>query len=474
MYRSKDVVQMERGKLKGAVKHAKQGKGDPSRPSMQGNRPNIKWEKEIQTGQACNGPSIKQINYGFFPQCFEKQGEYSFVTQSFLDRRTCSNPLLLSTDISVDGPTLSCPVLNQYLFCFGRKHWPYGQKNRPENVNHATACLQRFVEDAKIHEETEEEETEEVVCGCRHFRPVPRGMRVRRKDRLSEYVGFYDSLLEKPEMWEEGVTFQNGLGKDVWGLVQRYLRQDLMWFHIMVKHDVFDTFRKEMEKIRDQCVILSFWCLCDGLVNEKGKVQHRHMILACEQESSFEDVWKGKSVVMNFQTAVGPKKCIKIKNAFHLVRTIMYVSQPKSSCDKDKIPDNLMDSLNLSHFHINRPLHPHNIAILCTLFPGGIEKLLWEQLGNKNVSSWEKVAKRVPDPWYNMKDEMYVLSRKQQNTMKEIKKVKKEWAMDQKVILKAKLNEMKAKNDLIRRENDILKTKEQEWKTRERLENQRK
>ncbi|GFX57425.1 hypothetical protein TNCV_3138441 [Trichonephila clavipes] len=55
--------------------------------------------------------------------------------------------------------------------------------------------------------------------------------------------------------------------------------------------------------------------------------------------------------------------------------------------------------------------------------------------------------------------------------MNEIKNVKKEWAMDQKVILKAKLNEMKAKNDLIRRENDILKTKEQEWKTK--VENQR-
>ncbi|GFX32569.1 hypothetical protein TNCV_3704431 [Trichonephila clavipes] len=58
-----------------------------------------------------------------------------------------------------------------------------------------------------------------------------------------------------------------------------------------------------------------------------------------------------------------------------------------------------------------------------------------------------------------MRDEMYVLSRKQQNTMKEIKKVKKEWAMDQKVILKAKLNEMKAKNDLIRRERDLMKEK---------------
>ncbi|GFW87060.1 uncharacterized protein TNCV_1922861 [Trichonephila clavipes] len=275
-----------------------------------------------------------------------------------------------------------------------RKHWPYGQKNRPENVNHVTACLQRFVEDAKIHEETEE--TEEVVCGYRHFRPVPRGMRGRRKDRLSEYVGFYDSLLEKPEMWEEGVTFQNGLGKDVWGMVQRYLRQDLMWFHIMVKQDVFDIFRKEMEKIRDQCVILPFWCLCDGLVNEKGKIQHRHMILACEQESSFEDVWKGK-IRYEFPNSGRAKKCIKMKSAFHLVRIIMYVSHLKSSCDKDKIPDNLMDSVNLSHFHINRPLHPHNIAVLCTLFPGGIEKLLWQQVGNKNVAKWKKTTRRRAD-----------------------------------------------------------------------------
>ncbi|GFX56590.1 uncharacterized protein TNCV_5035091 [Trichonephila clavipes] len=66
----------------------------------------------------------------------------------------------------------------QCLFCFGRKHWPYGQKNRPENVNRVTACLQRFVEDAKIQEETEEEKTveEEEACGYRDFQPVPREM----------------------------------------------------------------------------------------------------------------------------------------------------------------------------------------------------------------------------------------------------------------------------------------------------------
>ncbi|GFU16986.1 uncharacterized protein TNCV_721781 [Trichonephila clavipes] len=196
----------------------------------------------------------------------------------------------------------------------------------------------------------------------------------------------------------------------------------------------------------------------------------------------------------------------------------MYVSQPKSSCDKGDIPDNLMNLEQWSHFHINRPLHPHNIASLCTLFPGGIEKLLWEQVGHKNVSSWEKMIKRTSDEWGNFKwsvpihvtgwkflncvipfhpryeeteewtplclhlygtkklylkegnngrkgsfqrirDEMYVLSRKQQNIMNEIETAKQEWAMDQKVILKAKLNEMKAKNDLIQKEKDILKEK---------------
>ncbi|GFW59097.1 uncharacterized protein TNCV_2780281 [Trichonephila clavipes] len=118
-----------------------------------------------------------------------------------------------------------------------------------------------------------------------------------------------------------------------------------------------------MENIRDQCVILPFWCLCDGLVNEKGKIQHRHMILACKPESFFENIWKEK-IRYEFPNSGRAKKCIKIKHAFHLVRTIMYVSQPKSSCDKDDIPDNLMNLEQWSHFHINRPLHPHNIASL--------------------------------------------------------------------------------------------------------------
>ncbi|GFU25379.1 hypothetical protein TNCV_1488461 [Trichonephila clavipes] len=72
-----------------------------------------------------------------------------------------------------------------------------------------------------------------------------------------------------------------------------------------------------------------------------------------------------------------------------------------------------------------------------------------------------------------MRDEMYVLSIKQQHMIKEIKKVKKRRAYGPKGDNKAKLNEMKAKNDLIQKEkdilkveNDVLKSKEQEWKTK--------
>ncbi|GFW39596.1 uncharacterized protein TNCV_3187671 [Trichonephila clavipes] len=59
------------------------------------------------------------------------------------------------------APKHNLDCRKQGLLCFGRKHWTYGQKNRPENVNNITACLQHFVEDAKINKETEEKETEE-------------------------------------------------------------------------------------------------------------------------------------------------------------------------------------------------------------------------------------------------------------------------------------------------------------------------
>ncbi|GFY73504.1 uncharacterized protein TNIN_95121 [Trichonephila inaurata madagascariensis] len=123
------------------------------------------------------------------------------------------------------------------------------------------ACDAKDVWAFSEDDEDEIEETAEKVCGCRHFQPMPREMYGRRKVRED----FYDSMFKKPDMWEEGIEFDNGLGKDVGGIIQRYLKGNLVWFHNMVKHNIFDTFCKEMEMIRDQFVILPFWCLCDGL-----------------------------------------------------------------------------------------------------------------------------------------------------------------------------------------------------------------
>ncbi|GBM23510.1 hypothetical protein AVEN_13328-1, partial [Araneus ventricosus] len=97
---------------------------------------------------------------------------------------------------------------------------------------------------------------------CRKFRPYPRDMRGRIKDRLSEYVGFYDSVFEKPDVWRvpNGVKLnaRYGLGDDVYAIVQKYLQEDLTWYHIMLKHDGFETFVREMSKIRDKFVVLPY------------------------------------------------------------------------------------------------------------------------------------------------------------------------------------------------------------------------
>ncbi|GFT63417.1 uncharacterized protein TNCV_1780491 [Trichonephila clavipes] len=153
-----------------------------------------------------------------------------------------------------------------------------------------------------------------------------------------------------------------------------------------------------MKKIRDEFVLLPFWCLCHGL---EGKIHHRHIILACEPESSFKDIRKHK-IRYDFSNKGRAKKCVKFRDTFHLVRTIVYVSQPKAMCD-GRIPDNVEEGKCISHFHINRSMHEHSIVTLCTLFPNGIERLLAEQNSNKNVILWDIHAQSGPDKWSNLK-----------------------------------------------------------------------
>ncbi|GFS62656.1 uncharacterized protein NPIL_600601 [Nephila pilipes] len=156
-----------------------------------------------------------------------------------------------------------------------------------------------------------------------------------------------------------------------------------------------------MGKILGQFALLPFWCLCDGMVSGTGRTQHRHMIVACELESSFKDIWQYK-IRYDFPNSGRAKKCVKIQDAFHLARAIVYVSQRKAGCD-GRIPTDLTEAGPLSHFHMNRPLHEHSIAFLCTLFPGGIQQLLLEQNRNKDVVRWESESVCVRDQWFHKK-----------------------------------------------------------------------
>ncbi|GFT16655.1 uncharacterized protein NPIL_239701 [Nephila pilipes] len=134
----------------------------------------------------------------------------------------------------------------QCLFCKGETRWTYGEKNRPDNVKHVVECLKRFMIVARDEspgmdddtEEEEEEEEEEVAsaeaCERKKFESTPHQMFGHRKERMIDYVGFYDSVFENPDWWrcDDPVEFTeaSGLGKDVYGILQRFIRGDLFGF----------------------------------------------------------------------------------------------------------------------------------------------------------------------------------------------------------------------------------------------------
>ncbi|GFQ71486.1 uncharacterized protein TNCT_396041 [Trichonephila clavata] len=149
-------------------------------------------------------------------------------------------------------------------------------------------------------------------------------------------------------------------------------------------------------------------------------------------------------------------------------------------------------------------MHPHSIAVLCTLFPDGIQRLLAEQNGNKNVVLWDTHAQRGPDKWRHLKwivpikvtgwkfirckipfegetywtlygdkkinfkeslqvfkDEMYVLSPKQQNVMNQIKEIKEKMQKERDDYWKPIVTDLKKELDVF---NNEWKSKENERK----------
>ncbi|GFS69013.1 hypothetical protein TNCV_4570191 [Trichonephila clavipes] len=67
---------------------------------------------------------------------------------------------------------------------------------------------------------------DEEICDCQNFVSIPRDMLGRSKNMDNAIL--YESVFEKPDMWRiDGVPFSksSGLGKDVYGIVQRYLKK---------------------------------------------------------------------------------------------------------------------------------------------------------------------------------------------------------------------------------------------------------
>ncbi|GFT85349.1 hypothetical protein NPIL_70391 [Nephila pilipes] len=79
------------------------------------------------------------------------------------------------------------------------------------------------MEDETEEDDEEEEATSAEVFECKKLESTPLQMLGRRKERMNEYVGFYDSVFENSDWWrcDDPVEFTeaSGLGKDVYGIL---------------------------------------------------------------------------------------------------------------------------------------------------------------------------------------------------------------------------------------------------------------
>ncbi|CAL1298296.1 unnamed protein product [Larinioides sclopetarius] len=250
-------------------------------------------------------------------------------------------------------------------YCQGEYKWTKGEKIKEPTTLHFMKCITECFEKFKIKTNSLWLPKVSSICkSCRNFKPKSRELFGHRKDRMNEYVGLYDPCFEKPEMWETNVKIFNeksGIKNDLIGIMDRFLRDDMYWYHLMIKNDMFPTFIEEMKKISGEIVVLPYWCLCDGLT--KKRIVHRHMILACEKESSFYKIWRD-DVKFEEKNSGKCKDRRKITDLFHLMNTIQYVSQRKASCDGRRIRNEVDENNSRqAHFYLNNHLPDHGNEI---------------------------------------------------------------------------------------------------------------
>ncbi|GFW46573.1 uncharacterized protein TNCV_1936431 [Trichonephila clavipes] len=90
------------------------------------------------------------------------------------------------------------------VFCMGLKSWIHGQIMNRENKKYVVECLKDFVSRRKEEDGPPDYDSfEGVTCECKYFISLPHSMYDRSK--YPTYVGFYDSVFEKPDMWPRGL-----------------------------------------------------------------------------------------------------------------------------------------------------------------------------------------------------------------------------------------------------------------------------
>ncbi|GBM56813.1 hypothetical protein AVEN_227327-1 [Araneus ventricosus] len=123
------------------------------------------------------------------------------------------------------------------------------------------------------------------------------------------------------------------------------------------------------------------------------------MILAVKKNyvKRFQQIWSNTIRSPDHWNHRG-KVLKKIRNAHHLAATIRYVEQRRSICDGKNLNETCQGQC--SHYWLNRPVYPHGILDMCTLYPGGLREyvLVWNRL--KLVLPWKDIVELNPQHRY--------------------------------------------------------------------------
>ncbi|GBN37275.1 hypothetical protein AVEN_217515-1, partial [Araneus ventricosus] len=207
--------------------------------------------------------------------------------------------------------------------------------------------------------------------------------------------GFYDPIFRKPSWWSDPdaipLNYDSGLGPDTADMFKRF--KEFQWYHVSVKAFAFPYFKNDLAPMEDHFAVLPYECLCDGLETQHESEQrhHRHMILAVKRNcvKRFQKIWSIKIRSPDHRNNRG-KVLKKIRDAHHLAATIHYVGQRRSTCDGKHLNETCEGQC--SHYWLNRPVYPHGILGMCTLYPGGLQEYVLVRNRSKLVLPWKDIA----------------------------------------------------------------------------------